>query len=85
MTEPELEELAASVTPERLRQLVLDTPGSFQLKKRIVITAEALVKELLRGREAGEGLQYQHVASRLLRAIRQAAAACPGAVQSRKT
>lgn len=85
MTEPELEELVASVTLERLRQMVLETPGSFQLTKRIAITEEALLKGLLWGREAGEGLEYQHVASRLLRAIRQAAAACPRVVQSRKT
>jgi hypothetical protein len=85
MTEQELEELAASVTPERLRRMVLETPGSFKLKKRVAITEEALLQELLRGREAGEGLEYQHVASRLLRALRQAAAAIPGAVQAQRT
>lgn len=85
MTEPELEELAASVTPERLRQMVLEMPGSFKLKRRIAATEEALLKELLRGRETGEGLEYQHVASRLLKAIRQAAAAIPGAVLAQRT
>ena len=85
MNEQELEELAASVTPERLRQLVAETPGTFKLKRRIAITEEALLKELLRGRDAGQGLEYQHVASRLLRAIGQAAALCPGAVQAERT
>lgn len=69
MTKKELNTLAASVTPDRLRALALTAWGTFRLPRRTAVPVEALLQGLTAGTDTGKALEYQQVMGRLREAI----------------
>ena len=69
MTEVELDKLVASVTPDRLRALMLTVWGKLYLGRRTAVPMEALLQGLTAGVDTGEGDEFRRVRARLREAI----------------
>lgn len=70
MTKEELDELVASVTPERLQALALTVESTYPLGKRTAVPVGGLVRALTAGVDLAEGPEEQQVTARLAEAIR---------------
>lgn len=79
MTEEELDQLVASVTPERLRALALTVKGTFPIGKRTAVPVEALLRALAAESQISVGGEYRQVMARLNGAIRLAVQQMPDA------
>jgi len=79
MTQAELDQVVASVTPERLRALALTAWGTCRHRGRTVVPVMALVEGLTAGMDTGAGAEYQRVISRLRHAIEAAVQQMPDA------
>jgi len=79
MTEEELNELVASVTPERLRALGQTLEDTFHLRRRTGVPVVSLLRALTAGADVGAGAEYRHVMARLTEAIRFAVQQMPDA------
>ena len=69
MTQEELDELVASVTPERLRALALTVWGTFRRRGRTAVPVMALVEGLMAGLDTGEGPERRQVMADLYHAL----------------
>ena len=79
MTPEELEKVAASVTPERLRALLPTPWGTSRHRGRTLVQVMALIDAMTAGMDKGEGPQYQQVIGRLRGAIDAAVRQMPDA------
>jgi len=79
MTPAELDQLVASVTPERLRALVPTHWGTTRRRGRTLVQVMALIDALTAGMDRGEGMEYQQVIGRLREAIDAAVRQMPDA------
>ena len=79
MTPEELDQIVASITPERLRALVPTPWGTTRRRGRTLVQVMALIDALTAGMDKGEGLDYQQVIGRLREAIDAAVRQMPDA------
>lgn len=79
ITQDELDEIIASVTPERLRALAPKVWGTARRRGRTVVQVMALIDGLTAGLDKGDGGEHQRVVAELRRAIQAAMAQMPEA------
>lgn len=79
MTEEELSQLVASVTPERLRALAQMVEGTLPIGRRTAVPVGTLLRALTAGADISVGTEYRQVMARLTEAIRSAVQHMPDA------
>ncbi len=79
MTEGELNQLVATVTPERLRVLGRTMEDVLHLRGRTGVPLVSLLRALTAGADVGAGAEYRHVMARLTEAIRAVVQQMPDA------